>query len=708
MKKIKIFALLAIFVSMLVSCSDILEEHPKTIYEPGFFSTNQGVEGGLAYMYVHLRYLYGHEMMIDHQEAGTDEYTWAESSTSGHKISDMNMNDTPWSASDNPASGIWTQCYRNINTASGVIENGLANGVDESLLAEAYFFRAFDYFHLVRTFGGVPLDLGSGVLKFNAAPSTRSYRNTVDEVYDLCIIPDFQYAVEHLPVSPRATGAVTKTTARLYLAKAYLTYAWWNENPKGIPTYPETSEFVDADGNTQTHAMVRDASKAKDLFQKAYATAMDGINNPGPYGLEDTYYDLWVGSNLYSKEAVLFADYTTKSSKYNGPGGLTGYQGGDGQNSAFWMMNPNYTNLQLSRTPDKPQVIEGKEYFNPKKDNNGKWQDDPSKKANAITRAGEQGYGRPWARMAPVHGVFYNTFADLRDSRLDVTFNMTYKQNFTRFNEKKDEEAPAVFGAQCDTLKKDAAVLKFIPNTNGLVSYPSDRNAAANGANSFGAGTMEGENAYVIEYNHIGRRNFVGPWKRSIWLTTEATDVGIIKEDNAPGQTNIGNPTPNIIARFAEFYFVAAEAAVKLDNQSAAHDMMKVIRARAGKWTHSVAEGTALEAKEVNRDYSAELVAAIPATITIDWLLDEYSREFFAEYRRWYDLTRTQMWIEKASTYLMGEDYNRASNTMEKEFKRDIQKKHYLRPIPVGQLNGLVEMDKDWLFTYYLIPGYFR
>ena len=677
MKKIKIFAALAVLVSVFASCSQILEEHPKTLYEPGYFSTDKGVEGGLAYMYVHLRYLFGHEMMIDHQEAGTDEYTWAESATSGHKISDMNINDTPWSASNNPTSGLWTWCFRNINTASGVIENGEANGVAESLLAEARFFRAFDYFYLVQTFGGVPLDLGSGDLKFNAAPSTYSHRAPVDSVYEVGIFPDLEYAVAHLPETPRLQGAISKNTARLYLAKAYLTYAWWNENPNAIPTYPETSG--------------RSASKASGYFQKAYDTAMAAINNPGPYALEDTYYDLWVGSNLYSKEGLLFASYTTASQKYNGPGGLTGYQGGDGQNSSFWMMNPNYTNMQLA-TDDKPtEIKDGKERFT-------------GGTSAAITRAGEQGYGRPWARMAPVHGVFYNIFNDDRDSRLDVTFNMTYKQNQTRYYGK------TVYGAMRQPFEKDAVVLKFIPNQpKGTVSYPSDRDAAANGANSYGAGTMQGENAYVIEYNHIGRRNFVGPWKHSIWLTTGSTDKGTIKTDTEPGQVNIGNPTPYLIARFAEFYFVAAEAAIKgaSGGQAAAHQLMSVIRARAGKWTHSVAEGTAIQAKAVSRDYSAELVAAIPATITIDWLLDEYSREFFGEARRWYDLVRTQTWIERASTYLMGEDYNRG-DTMEKEWKRDIDKHHYLRPIPIGQLNGLVEMDQDWLDQYYQNPGYVR
>ena len=46
--------------------------------------------------------------------------------------------------------------------------------ISAALIAEARFFRAFDYFLLVQTFGGVPLDLGAGELKFNTTPSRKS------------------------------------------------------------------------------------------------------------------------------------------------------------------------------------------------------------------------------------------------------------------------------------------------------------------------------------------------------------------------------------------------------------------------------------------------------------------------------------------------------------------------------------------------------
>ncbi len=64
------------------------------------------------------------------------------------------------------------------------------------------------------------------------------------------------------------TGGVTKTVARLYLAKAYLAYAWWLKNPNNIPTYPECQR-TDPDGHD-----------AAWYFQQAYDVAVTAIENP--------------------------------------------------------------------------------------------------------------------------------------------------------------------------------------------------------------------------------------------------------------------------------------------------------------------------------------------------------------------------------------------------------------------------------------------
>ena len=122
-----------------------------------------------------------------------------------------------------------------------------------------------------------------------------------------------------------------------------------------------------------------------------------------------------------------------------------------------------------------------------------------------------------------------------------------------------------------------------------------------------------------------------------------------------------------------------------------------MLRARAGKQTYCVNK----RAPQV-ADHSAEMVAATPATITIDFILDERSREFWGEGYRWFDLVRTQKWAERASTYrIAGSGY---TDKDLQTVKRDIPAGYYIRPIPQGQLDGM-EMTPEEK-TNYQNPAY--
>ena len=55
----KIFAVISGAALLLTSCNWVLEEHPKTIYTPDYFTTQAGVEGGLTALYSRLRYQNG-------------------------------------------------------------------------------------------------------------------------------------------------------------------------------------------------------------------------------------------------------------------------------------------------------------------------------------------------------------------------------------------------------------------------------------------------------------------------------------------------------------------------------------------------------------------------------------------------------------------------------------------------------------------------
>jgi len=643
-----------LLVLFLMGCSNLLVEQPRSIFTPGYFQTTAGVEGGITSLYANLRNLYGQAYYYNSCETGTDEATWAQSADQNFKDMD-NSGVGAVTPTSSRSDVLWGDAFPNINTANGIIQNAAlvnanktSDSIPVSLVAEAKFFRAFDYFLLVQTFGGVPLDLGAGELKFNTNPIRVSVRNTVPEVYTKCIFPDLLAAVNNLPVTGRVTGGVTKTVARLYLAKAYLTYGWWLQNPNNIPTYP-LCDRTDPNGHT-----------AAWYFQQAYNVAITAIENPGPFGLQPTFYDVNVGSNDRNNEILLYADHTQSSEFYNGSS-LTYGSGGAPDNFAGWMMTWNYTNIRSSGV-------------------------------SSVQRAATQDLGRPWTRMCPTINVVENTFADkTNDSRYDGTFTTVYHGNWNLAG----ITTPSLINANGMSVVPGNPILTFLNNDSlaSSITYPSGQ-----GISNIGAGTLPGRADYVIAPMGISRVVYPGLWKLGPYRTDNGTGLG---------QPNAASTRPFNIAKFSELFYIAAEAAVKgatttavtgtYSNDGTARGLINVIRARDGKWRYSNAQNAV-----VIQDNSAAMMAATPATITINYILAERSREYYGEGYRWFDLVRTQTWAQIAGSYtICGTAYGDHTPVT---VTRTIPNNLYLRPIPVGQINGL-DMTATQLAAYQN-PGY--
>lgn len=634
----KIAAICALLSSLLMcsSCGSILDEQPRSQFDPTFFTTEEGIEGGLTALYAHLRYIYGNGYYLNICETGTDEYTYAQSADNNFKDADF-TDAGSLTATSSRSDVLWGQAFTNINTANGVIENGEAAGIDESLLSEARFFRAFDYFLLVQTFGGVPLDLGSGELKFNTSTIRSSVRNTVPEVYTKAIFPDFLTAIDNLPETPRLTGTASKNLARLYLSKAYLTYGWWLENPKNIPTYPE-AQRTDPDGHN-----------AAWYYQQAYDVAMAAINNPGPYGLQPTFYDVNVATNDRNSEIMLYADHNENEKYGNGGVGYGWGSGNSPENFAYWMTSWNY-GLMTAKGSTGESI-------------------------NPISREAVQALGRPWTRMAAIadnfiEGGAWEDAVKAIDSRYDATFTLRYHTNFDK-------------AGKADTYVEGANGLQVGPG-EVYFSFVDEATAvnidwSADGA-GVGAGKLPDRADFVVGVNNISRFKYPINWK-----------IGMYRTDNGSGlgSPNGGSPRPFNIAKFSELYLIAAEAAVKgASGSKTARDLVNVLRERAGKQSWSQNDNVA-----VSVDNSAAMVAATPATITIDFILDERMREFWGEGYRWFDLVRTQTWAEKAGTYRIA-----GSGATDRELQtvtRNIPANCYLRPIPQSQIDGLEMTDAE-------------
>ncbi|HEX5654533.1 MAG TPA: RagB/SusD family nutrient uptake outer membrane protein, partial [Chitinophagaceae bacterium] len=314
---------------------------------------------------------------------------------------------------------------------------------------------------------------------------------------------------------------------------------------------------------------------------------------------------------------------------------------------------------------------------------------DGSNAVSSVQREAVQGLGRPYIRMAPPIGVFTNTFAEKTlDSRYDGTFSTVYRGNWP----KGGIGNAVLYNANDMSVVPGDAILSFLEYDSqaaGIV-YSTGANFPGKAYSNVGAGMLPGRADFVIAPSGISRIVYPGLWKMGVYRTG---NVGL-------GEPNAPSTRPFKIAKFSELYLIAAEAAVKGATTVAgktARDLVNVIRARAGKWKFSNKNNAAYVA-----DNSAAMTAATPAIIDINYILAERSREYFGEGHRWFDLVRTQKWNELAGTYsICGPVYG---NHTPQTVTRTIEPKHYLRPIPQGQLDGM-EMTPEEKAAYQN-PGY--
>ena len=117
----------------------------------------------------------------------------------------------------------WKSCYKSINVANAVIKyvDGVEMDNQAQYKAEARFFRALNYFYLVKMFGDVPM-----VTEPTEDATLVEYptRTAASEVFNTVIIPDLQFAVENLPNATFAGNShrVTKYAADMLLADVYM------------------------------------------------------------------------------------------------------------------------------------------------------------------------------------------------------------------------------------------------------------------------------------------------------------------------------------------------------------------------------------------------------------------------------------------------------------------------------------------------------
>ncbi len=381
------------------------------------------------------------------------------------------------------------------------------------------------------------------------------------------------------------------------------------------------------------------AAKASD-FTDAYATANDLITNKGTYGNGGGTLDLWQDfadvfkeGNEYGKEVLFVVDRNSDPKGAETTGYGTGGPGGKFNGSNFYQ-RPNYpvfnTNLNVGITGA------------------------PTVNANPLDR--DLANGRPWGRVRPSNYVLNTAFADkLTDTRYGKTF-----QTFYLFN----RPGPLTTGAAVSITVTRAA--DFNNPMGGLSTYSwvkgVDTALKFWGSNTITEADRRATKAYLMLPNQYDVNMYPSMKKH---------------DDITRLHTNDASDRPFILMRFSEVYLIAAEAALKAGNSADAANMINVLRTRAAfNPANSSAQKTA----------AAAAMQISPGTVTLDFILDERTRELFGEWMRWYDLVRTKSLGARLTMY------NPIAN-----FKPEFM----LRPIPQSQIDLVTTGPK-----YPQNPGY--
>lgn len=283
---------IALLLSAGACKRSFLDEELITSRSTQDYETQLGLDGLATGMYQSLRFHFNYEWAYATTNYGVDEFTVGGDATYGM----WNSYEQTLNSTTGDAGTVWDNMYGAINSANILLQNVpkfYPDGTNKNIrLGEAYFMRAFNYFKLVKQYGGVPLKL---------TPSTsveyEFTRNSVQEVYEQ-ILSDMKQAYDLLPATVVQRGRITKWAAAHYLAKIYL--------------------FRASEANSSWNG----STKAADL-DNVIKYGNDVITNSG-HKLAANFSDLWNfttpdGPNETNAEIILsaqFSNNTTTQGRY--------------------------------------------------------------------------------------------------------------------------------------------------------------------------------------------------------------------------------------------------------------------------------------------------------------------------------------------------------------------------------------------------------
>ncbi len=184
----------------------------------------------------------------------------------------------------NTMNDIWDNCYRAINVANAAIKYipsiTMNASTSATLIAEAKFFRAFNYFYLVKTFGAVPMP----VEPYESLNNLYLERTAVATVYDL-METDLKTAVEVLPATLFAANGhrITRYAAAMLLANVYFQQGDYSNAYTYAKIVVDSPHSLTANTDLALNSAYNKLRSTDDLDEVIYAQEYDGTINDGSW-----------------------------------------------------------------------------------------------------------------------------------------------------------------------------------------------------------------------------------------------------------------------------------------------------------------------------------------------------------------------------------------------------------------------------------------
>jgi len=209
---------------------------------------------------------------------------------------------------------IWDKSYEFIRTANYLLlkaeESGLGEEIDR-WVGEALFFRAYNYWNLVKKYGGVPkitvvLDVSS--------PELYTPKSSQAEIIDF-IIADLDNAIDKLPLQSELTadelGRTTRGAALALKARAALYQGTWSKSRGEANSDSYLDKAIDAADKVVTSGEYG-LFKGKGDESYKYLFILDGDDSNEVILARRYYYSQWITHN-WTRELWFNAMVPTKN-----------------------------------------------------------------------------------------------------------------------------------------------------------------------------------------------------------------------------------------------------------------------------------------------------------------------------------------------------------------------------------------------------------